>query len=119
VPELLRILTAVIALAVAVWAGVATARDRAPSAAMLWSLWVIEAFSLALVGTAVARMVSGHQAPSEITFVGYLIAFLLIPPAGWALARLEPSRWGSVIILAVGIVEAILVVRLEQVWTGV
>jgi hypothetical protein len=32
---------------------------------------------------------------------------------------MEPTRWGSVIIAATGVVEAILVVRLDQVWTGV
>ena len=44
---------------------------------------------------------------------------LVLPPAGFALARMEPTKWGSAIIAVLGIVEAILVVRLQQVWTGV
>jgi hypothetical protein len=118
VPEFLRIATAVVALVVAAWAGVAALRDRPPSRGTLLGVAVIELFALALVGTAVSSIISGQRAPSMVTFAGYLVAFLAIPPAGWALARLEPTKWGSVIIAAVGVVEAILVVRLDQVWTG-
>jgi drug/metabolite transporter (DMT)-like permease len=119
VPEYLRIATAVVALAVAAWALIAVVRDQPPSSAQLYGLWIIELFALALVGTAIASMVSGHRAPSMVTFIAYLVAFLVVPVAGWALARLEPSKWGSVIVAAVGIVEAILIVRLDQVWTGI
>jgi hypothetical protein len=119
VPVYLRIITAAVSLAVAVVAGVAAARDRAPGRATLNSLWLIVACCLALTGTAVAGLVSGHRAPSMVTLIGYLIAFLAIPVLGWVLARMEPSRWGSVIIAAAAVVTAILVVRLDQVWTGI
>jgi hypothetical protein len=119
VPVTLRIATAAVALAVAAWAGVAAARDRPPSRTTLLGLGVVEFFAGALAGWAVASMVSGSRAPSMATFIGYLVAFVAIPVAGWALARLEPTKWGSVIIAAAALVEAILVVRLEQVWTGI
>jgi hypothetical protein len=118
VPDSLRIATAAVALIVAVIAAVAVVRDRPPSRWQLGGVVVLELFALLLVGWAVASMISGHRAASMATFVGYLVAFLAVPLAGWALARLEPTRWGSVIVLATGLVEAVLVVRLEQVWTG-
>jgi hypothetical protein len=118
VPEFLRIATAVVALAVAVWAGVAVARNRPPTATQLIGLWVVELFAIALVASGIAGAIGGHHIPSLATYVGYLVAFLAVPVAGWALARLEPTKWGSVIVTAAALVEAILVVRLEQVWTG-
>ncbi len=80
---------------------------------------VVEAVAVVLVDWAIVSISGGRRAHDMATFIGYLVAFLIVPAAGWALARLEPSRWGSVIIAAVGVVEAILVVRLQQVWVGI
>ena len=118
-PEFLRIATAVVGLALAGWAGYAAWRDQAPRRSHLIGTLVLELFALALAATAVARVTDGHHNHDLATFIGYLIAFVIIPPAGFLLARLEPTRWGSVIIAVVGLVEAILVVRLQQVLTGV
>ncbi len=119
VPEILRIATAVVALALGVWAGLAVVRNRPPTATQLIWLWVVELFALALVGTAIAHLAGGHHVTSLATFVGYLVAFVAIPVIGWSLARLEPTKWGSVIVVSAAVVEAILIVRLDQVWTGV
>ena len=118
-PEILRIATAVVALALGLWAGLAVVRNRPPTATQLIGLWVVELFALTVVGTAIAHLAGGHHVPSLATFVGYLVAFLAIPVIGWSLARLEPTRWGSVIVASAALVEAILIVRLEQVWTGI
>ncbi len=119
VPEILRITTAAVALAVAAWGLYGVWRNRPPQISHLIGIVVLEALAIAMVATAVARMVSGHHAHEMVTFIGYLVAFLIIPPAGLALARMEPTKWGSAIIAAAGLVEAILVVRLQQVWTGI
>ena len=118
-PEFLRIATAVVGLALAAWAGYAAWRDQGPRRGHLIGAVVLELFALALAATAVARLGDGHHHRDLATFIGYVIAFVVIPPAGILLARLEPTRWGSVIIAVVGVVEAILVVRLDQVFTGV
>lgn len=119
VPEILRVATMVTALVVAAWAGLAAIRDRAPRMSHLIGVAALEILAITLVGTAVVRIVNGQRAHEMVAFVGYLAAFLVIPPAGLTLARMEPSKWGSVIIAAVGLVEAVLVVRLQQVWTGI
>jgi hypothetical protein len=118
VPEILRVATAVVALLIAAWALYFVIRDRPPRAAMFVSVLVLEALAIALVVTSLIRLAGGHKAPELATFIGYIAAFLVIPPAGLALARMEPTKWGSAIIAALGLVEAILVVRLQQVWTG-
>jgi hypothetical protein len=119
VPLFLRIATAVVALVVAAWAGLAIVRNRPPSRSHLAGLLVVEAFAAVMVGWAVVSLATGGQAASLVTFIGYLVAFLAVPLAGWALARMEPSRWGSVIVSVAALVEAILVVRLQQVWMGI
>jgi hypothetical protein len=118
VPDFLRIATAVVALLLAAWALYLVIRDRPPHTGLFAGVLVLEALAVALVVTAVVRLAGGHRTPDTATFIGYVAAFLVIPPAGLALARMEPTKWGSVIIVALGLVEAILVVRLQQVWTG-
>jgi drug/metabolite transporter (DMT)-like permease len=119
VPLALRIATAVIALAVAVVAAVDAARDRPPRRTTLYGTGVLILAALALVCAAIASLASGHHASSATTFVIYLVAFVAFPIAALVMARMEPTRWGSVIIAAAGLIEAILVVRLDQVWTGI
>jgi hypothetical protein len=119
VPGFLRIATIVVSLAVAAWAGFTAWRGRAPRVAHAVGLGVVEVLALTMIGVAVAKLAGGGRAHEMVTFVGYLIAFAIIPAAGYALARMEPTRWGSVIIAVAALVEAILVVRLQQVWTGV
>lgn len=117
VPEFLRVATAVVALLLGLWGLICALRDRPPGVSHLVGAVITEALALALIGVAFARIAGGHHPAQTATFIGYAAAFLVIPPAGMALARMEPTRWGSAIIAATGIVEAILVARLQQVWT--
>jgi hypothetical protein len=119
VPEVLRIVTAAVALAVAAWGVYSLARGRPPQVAHLVGILALEALAVAMVITAIVRIATGGRAHEMPTFVGYLVAFVIIPAAGLALARMEPTKWGSAIIALAGLVEAILVVRLQQVWTGI
>jgi hypothetical protein len=119
VPGFLRIATIAVSLVVAAGAGWAAWRGRAPRVADAVGLGVVELLALTMIGVAVTKLVNGGRAHEMTTFVGYLIAFAIIPAAGYALARMEPTRYGSVIVAVAALVEAILVVRLQQVWTGV
>ena len=53
------------------------------------------------------------------TFIGYLITTLCLPPLAAVLARMEPTRWGSVIVTVVRPVVPVLVLRLQQTWAEV
>ena len=66
---------------------------------------------------AAVRLIAGER-PVEIeTFVGYLLTTALFLPAGVSLARMEPTRWGSVISGGAAITVAVLTLRSLQVWT--
>jgi len=63
------------------------------------------------------QVLAGTDRPVETaTFVGYLSTVVCIPPIGWLLARLEPTRWGSVILLVTALTVPVLVARLQQLW---
>ncbi len=118
VPEFLRVAVAVVALALAAFGLFTAWRGRAPIRAHYYGAAVLELLALALVITAVVSWAGGHRVHEPATLGGYLFAFLIVPPAGVALARMEPTRWGSLIIGVAGVVEAVLVLRLQQLWSG-
>lgn len=110
-------LTIVLSLALAAWSGIAAARNQAPDRGQLVGLGIVEAAVLALT-VAVLIALAGGQSPGEPgTFWGYLVTTLCLPPLAAVLARMEPTRWGSVIVLVVCLVMPVLVVRLQQTWT--
>ncbi len=108
-------------LAVAVWAFLLCARNELPSRALYVGMVVVAALVAVQVGIATARLIGG-AGPTEgtriVTFVGYMLTTLLLPPAGAVLARLEPTRWGSGLIGAVMVIVPVLLLRMQQVWSG-
>jgi hypothetical protein len=68
---------------------------------------------------AVVRLVTGDR-PDELgTFIGYLIVALVIIPVGtlWALA--ERSRWGAGALAIACLSLAVVVLRLNDIWSTV
>ena len=109
------------ALAQAIWAFVACARNLRPTRALFVGIVVLGGIVAVLVVVAVVRLLSGagpHEGGRLVTFVGYLLTALLLPPAGLVLARLEPTRWGSGLIGAAAVMVPVVVLRLQQVWGG-
>lgn len=109
----------VLPLLLAVWSFIAAARDRAPDRILLQGLVVVEAALVVLIAAAVVSIAGGERPASAGTFVGYCVTALALPVLGWILARMEPTRWGSVIIGAVSVTIPVLVVRLQQTWSAV
>ncbi|HEX6497948.1 MAG TPA: hypothetical protein VF054_02835 [Micromonosporaceae bacterium] len=108
----------VASLLLAAWALVATVRKRPPDRAQLIGVAVVELLAVGYVATAIVEMAGGARPSALAVYIGYLFAFVLIPALAAVLARLEPSRWGSLIVMIAGLVMSVLVVRLHQVWTG-
>jgi hypothetical protein len=52
------------------------------------------------------------------TFVAYLLTAVLVVPVGAALALVERSRWGTVVLLVALLTVAAMQVRLDSLWTG-
>jgi hypothetical protein len=107
-----------VALLIAVYALVTALRGRAMGLPDLIGLGVLEAL---LVAQAVVGFVklSGDGGPKHpATFVGYLLGVLVIPVAGAVWGLLERTRWGSAVLVVAGVAVAVMIVRMNQLWSG-
>jgi hypothetical protein len=106
----------VVSLLAAAWALVAALRGRAPDVSHFVSLVLVQLAVVALVIAAVVAVAGGERPDEPGTFWGYIVTVLCLPPLAAVLARMEPTRWGSVIVTVVCLVVPVLVVRLQQTW---
>jgi hypothetical protein len=103
-------------LALAGYALLMTALNRQMGIGLLAALGVLEILLLVLVGVIVARLAGGEHPAGIATLIGYLIAMPLVPVVAGFWGLLERSRWGPGVIAVAGLVAAVLMVRLHQVW---
>ncbi len=108
----------VLSLLVALITGVLALLDRAlPD----WVLWLVGLLEIALVVLTVQCVVAwiGGTAPVDpVVFLAYLLVVLLAGPGTVWWGAAEPGRWGSGVVCIACVVIPVLVVRLQQVWTG-
>jgi hypothetical protein len=100
-----------------VWCLVSGARGRFLNQTQYSGLLALSAVVLVQAVVATVRLVSGERPEELATFVGYLLTTALFLPAGLSLARMEPTRWGSVIAGGAALTVAVLTLRSLQVWT--
>lgn len=110
--------TIVASLLLAAGCAVAAVRDRPPGRVLLAGVVLLQLVVLALATVAVLDLVGGARILEPTTFIGYLITTVSLPATGWILARMEPTRWGSVTLGVALLVVPVLVLRLQQVWTA-
>lgn len=103
-------------LALAALAGLTALRDRGVAPVHLVAAAATEVTVLAMAAAAVVAMAGGQRPAEFATFLGYLLTALLLVPAGAVLGRMEPGRWGAVILAGAALVLPVLVLRLQQVW---
>jgi hypothetical protein len=103
-------------LALAGYALLMTALNRRMNVPLLAAVGVLEILLLVLVGLIVAKLVGGARPSSLATLIGYLIATPLVPLAAAFWGLMERSRWGPAVIAVAGLVAAVLMVRLHQIW---
>jgi hypothetical protein len=103
-------------LALAGYALLMTARNRRMGITLLAALGVVEILLLVEVGIIVAKLVSGGRPASLPTLIGYLIATPIVPLVAAVWGAMERSRWGPAVIAVAGLVAAVLMVRLHQIW---
>jgi hypothetical protein len=60
-----------------------------------------------------------YAATDTWEFFGYLIVALIIPVAGAIWALVERNRWSTVVLGAAVLTIAVMLVRMQQIWTGV
>jgi hypothetical protein len=107
--------TIVVALALALWYLARCALDRAPSRLDLWAVLGLSALVAVLVVVAVVGLFTGDRPTEWSIFVGYLITTIAFAPVAFYLARLEPTRWGTLILGIACLVLPVLVLRLQQI----
>jgi hypothetical protein len=103
-------------LALAAYALLMTALNRRMGIGLLAALGVLEILLLVLVGLIVAKLAGGARPASLATLIGYLIAMPLVPVAAGFWGLLERSRWGSAVVAVAGLIAAVLIVRLHEIW---
>ena len=103
-------------LALAGYALLMTARNRRMGMSLLVALGVLEILLLVQVGIVVARLADGGRPAAMATLIGYLIAMPFVPVAAGFWGALERSRWGPAVIAVAGLVAAVLMVRLHEIW---
>jgi hypothetical protein len=103
-------------LALAGYALLMTALNRRMNVPLLAAVGVLEILLLVQVGIIVTKLADGERPAGLATLVGYLIAAPLVPVAAAFWGLLERSRWGPAVIAVAGLVAAVLMVRLHQIW---
>ena len=112
--EPLQTILIVASLLLAVLAGVYVALDRSPDNALVGAAGVLELGFVAQAGIGIAQVIGDDEVASPVTFVGYLLAALVVLPLGvlWSLA--ERSRGATAVIIVAAVTTAFLAVRVVQ-----
>lgn len=93
---------------------------RKPSGFSVGATALVELLLLAQLVVSIALVVSGASAKQDtVEFFAYLIVALMIPigAAFWAL--IERTRWSTVVLGVAGLTVAVMLVRMNQIWTGI
>ena len=111
----LSVATIVVSLVLAIWYLVRSALDRAPSRADLLAVALLSLLVAVLVVVAVLGLFDGSRPSETSTFAGYLLTTIAFGPTAFVLARMEPTRWGNLILGVACLVLPVLVLRLQQI----
>lgn len=111
----LSVATIVAALVLAAWYLIQAARNKPPTRFDLLAMAVLGVLVAVLCVVAVVGMFEPHHPSDEATFGGYLITTIAFAPVGVYLARMEPTRWGSLILGVACLTLPVLVLRLQQI----
>ena len=111
----LSVATIAAALVLAAWFLLRSALNRAPTRFDVLAIAVLGLLVGVLVVVAVVGLFGGERPAETSTFVGYLITTIAFAPAAFVLARMEPTRWGTLILGIACLVLPVLVLRLQQI----
>lgn len=108
-----------VALLVAALTAVSAVRRRRPGRAVVGVIALAELLVAAQVAVAVVLLARGQRPVLPVAeFLGYHLTALLVLPAGYSWSLADRSRYGPAVISVAGLTVAVLVVRLQQIWSG-
>lgn len=116
---LLTIAQVAVAVAAGLFCLVAGLAGRRPSDWTVGSLALVELLLIVqVVVSIVAPFVGNPPTGSALEFWVYLVSAALLPVAGVAWALVERSRWSTVIMGVVALSIAVMVWRMQVIWTA-
>lgn len=93
---------------------------RKPSGFSLSITASVQAGLLVQLVLSIVLVAGGQRAVIDTwEFFGYLLVALIIPVGGAIWALVDRDRWATVIMGASLLVIAVMLVRMDQIWTGV
>lgn len=107
--------TIVVSLLFAAWFLLLAALNRPPRRLELLLAALLGALVVVLCLLAVVGLFDGTRPAEVATFAGYLFTAVAFMPTAYVLARMEPTRWGNLILGVAALVMPVLVLRLEQI----
>ena len=110
---------ALLALAVAAFAGWHTFRRQQFSNPLFYAVAVLEIGLLALLVGGSIALAGTSRDVNGVLFISYLVTLVVIPPAAvlWGIA--EKSRWGTGVVVVAMLTVSVLCVRVLQIWKGI
>lgn len=107
-----------VACIVGLFCAVVGLTGRKPNDFTLGALVLVELLLIVqLVIAIVSPGLGNHPTGSVPEFYVYLISALLMPPLAIFWALIERTRWSTVVLGVAGFAIAVMVVRMEQIWT--
>ena len=108
----------VVAVAAGLFCVIAGLAGRRPSDWTVGALALVELLLVAQIVVAIIAPLAGNPATgSLLEFWVYLVSAALLPLAGVAWALLERSRWSTVIMGIAALSVAVMVWRMQVIWT--
>ena len=108
----------VVAVAAGLFAVIAGRLSRRPSDYTVGALALVEVLLIVQIVMAIIAPFAGNPPSGDLLeFWVYLISAALLPVGGVVWALLERSRWSTVILGVVAFAVAIMLWRMEVIWT--
>lgn len=112
------ILQIVIAVAAGLFCVIAGLAGRRPSDATVGALALVELLLIIQVIVGIAAPLSGNAPTGDLLeFWVYLVSAVLVPVGGVIWALLDRSRWSTVILGVAAFAVAIMLWRMQAIWT--
>jgi len=111
----LQLVVATVAGSLAVILGLA---KRKPSNLSLGALAVVEIGLVVQLVVSIVLVIMGQRAQSDtVEFFAYLVVALMVPVGAVFWALIERSRWATVVLGVGALTVAVMLVRMQQLWT--
>ncbi|WP_353111824.1 hypothetical protein [Microbacterium sp.] len=108
----------VVTCAAGLFCVIAGLAGRRPSDWTVGSLALVELLLIVQVVVAIVAPLAGNPPTGDLLeYWVYLVAAVLLPLGGVAWALLERSRWSTVILGVVGLALAVMLWRMQTIWT--